>query len=330
MPQYRKLNVNILSSPDVDAMPNDFIRLAWTWLPLICTRDGTGLLHTTLIKSQLFPMRSDVTVDMIDQAFSYFEKAGLITVYEVDGRWYYHVINFVKYQGVTIKESPSPYPPPPPELVESKSRPTPDLLQTNSRPGQSPMNIESASEYEDESESEDVEPFRVLFDAFLDASGISELMLVGHKAVDEITNKWIPANVTPDEIRTAIKALQDKGYNITGPWSITNSINMIRSKNKGKAAKPGSAYKLPDDWNDETESYDDEEDVPEFDIKWQTFIQQYVGSRRWQNLLEFGGYDDSGKVIVKVPEVAMAEAESRFSSTFKRYFGEYVLEGIAV
>ena len=91
MPQYRKLNSNILTSPDVDAMPDDFTRLAWTWLPLICTRDGTGQMHTTLIKSQLFPMRRDVTEEMIEQAFAYFAQAGLITVYEVAGRQYFYV-----------------------------------------------------------------------------------------------------------------------------------------------------------------------------------------------------------------------------------------------
>ena len=327
MPQYRKLNSNILSSPDVDAMPDDFTRLAWTWLPLICTRDGTGLFHPTLIRSQLFPMRRDVSEQMIEDAFGYFETAGLITTYEVDGRWYYHVLNFAKYQGVTIKESQSPYPPPPPDLVKNKSRSSQELVKSNDGQSQSPMNIESASD--DELESESIEPFRVLFDAFLSASGISELMLVGHKAVDEITNKWIPSGVTADEVKGAVKALQNKGYNITGPWSITNTINMIRSKNKGKAPKPGSAYKLPDDWND-YESYDEEDDAPEGDINWQTFVREYVKDRRWQNLLVYGGYDVNGKVVINVPEVSMAEAESRFGSTLARYYmGNVRLAGVA-
>jgi hypothetical protein len=274
-------------------------------------------------------MRGDVTVDMIDQAFSYFEDAGLITVYEVDGRWYYHVRNFAKYQGVTIKESQSPYPPPPQDLVKSKSRPTQELVQTNSVPSQSPMNMNIESEYESESESESVEPFRELFDAFLSATGISELMLVGHKAVDEITGKWIPSGVSVDEVRSAAKQLQDKGYNITGPWSLTNTINMIRSGKKGSANKSASErYKV--DVDDEAEYYDDEDDTPEVDTKWRTFVEQYVKDRRWQNLLEYGGYDDSGNVVIHVPEASMAEAQSRFGSTLDRYYmGNVRLAGVA-
>jgi len=273
-------------------------------------------------------MRSDVTVDMIDQAFSYFEKAGLITTYEVDGRWYYHVLNFSKYQGITIKESPSPYPPPPQELVKSKSVPSQELVQTNSVPSLPLVNMNIESEYESESASD--EPFRILFDAFLEATGISELMLVGQKAVDEITGKWIPSDVTPAEVVSAVKALQDKGYNITGPWSITNSINMIRSGKKGSANKPLSEkYKLPEDYDDEEEYEDDDE--PEVDTKWTTFLEQHVKDIRWRNLLEYGGYDVNGKVVIHVPEASMAEAKSRFGSTLDRYYlGNARLEGVAI
>ena len=327
MPRYRKLSVNILTSPDVDAMPDDFTRLVWTWLPLICTRDGTGLLHTTLLKSQLFPMRRDVTVDMIDQAFSHFEDAGLITIYEVDGRMYYHVRNFAKYQGVTIKETPSPYPPPTPESIKSSARPTPELLQSKSGLGLPLMNIESESESEVESES--VEPFRILFDAFLEATGISELMLVGHKAVDEINGKWIPSNVTPEEVRNAARQLQDKNYSITGPWSLTNTINMLRSGKKSSANKPLSEkYKLPDGYDNE-KIYDDDDDEPQPDTKWKLFIED-VPSQRWKNLLEYSGYDDDGKVIIHVPEALLPEAQSRFGSSLDRYYlGQFTLQGVA-
>ena len=181
---------------------------------------------------------------------------------------------------------------------------------------------------QDEEEEISDEPFRILFDAFLDASGISELMLVGHKAVDEITGKWIPANVTPDEVKAAIKTLQGKDYNISGPWSITNTINMQRSGKKGSANKPLSEkYKLPEDYDDEEEYEDDDE--PVVDTKWTTFIEQHVKDVRWRNLLEFGGYDGSGKAVIHVPEASMAEAKDRFGSTLSRYYlGNVVLAGV--
>ena len=325
MPRYRKLHTSTIDSLDIDAMPDDFHRLTWVLLPLILCRDGRGMYYPTWLRSKLYPLRSDVTDSMVTNVFAWYERRGMIVSYEVDGRRYFYIPTWQKFQGITTKESESPYP----EPLQSSARQAPDLLQTNSIPSQSPMNIESESESESEDASASVEPFRILFDAFLDASGISELMIVGSRAVDEINNKWIPSGVTPDEVKGAVKALQDKGYNITGPWSVTNTINMVRSKKKGKSARPGSEYKLPDDWNDY--EMDDKDDVkPEGDAKWRMFIDEYVKSRRWQNLLEFGGYDDSGKVIVKVPDAAMAEAESRLGSMFRRYLGEYILEGIAV
>lgn len=323
MPQYRKLNSNILTSPDVDAMPDDFTRLAWTWLPLICTRDGTGQMHTTLIKSQLFPMRRDVTEEMIAMAFRYFEHAGLITVYEVAGRIYFYVRNFHKYQGVTTKESPSPYPPPP-DNGKSNSVPTPEQLQSNARVGLPLVNIESDSEYDFESASDT--PFRKLLDAFIEATGIQETMLNLYKATEEINGKWIPGSVTPEEVKAAAKQLIDKQYSITGPWSLTNSINMMRSSKKASANKPASEkYKLPDDYDDDELEADDE---PEVDIKWQNFVQEYVKDKRWQNLLEYGGCID-GVTVIHVPDTVMDEAESRFGKTLDRYFmGKAQLEGV--
>ena len=188
---------------------------------------------------------------------------------------------------------------------------------------------EDKDEQEDEQEKVD-EPFRILFDAFLQSSGIAETMLNLQRAADVVSKEWIPANVTADEVKSAITALQNKGYNITGPWSITNSINMQRSGKKGSANKPLSEkYKLPEDYDEEEEYEDDDE--PVVDTKWQTFVEQHVKDVRWRNLLEYGGYDGSGKVVIHVPETAMAEAKSRFGSTLSRYYlGNFVLESVAI
>ena len=328
MPQYRKLFVKVVDSPSFNEMPDDFTRLTWVLLPLICCREGRAIDHPNWLSSKLFPYRTDVTHKMISDAFNWFEDNELITRYEVQGRKYLFITNWYRYQGNTSKESESIHPPPP-EPVKTNSRPTQELVQSKS--GQSlplvNMNIESISE--DEVESEEVEPFRELFDAFLEATGISELMLVGHKAVDEISNKWIPSNVTADEVRNAARQLQDKGYSITGPWSITNTINMLRSGKKASANKPASEkYKLPDDYDDD-EMMDDDEAV-EDDTKWQTFVQQHVKDRRWQNLLEYGGEVD-GVTVIHVPETVMDEAMSRFGSTLSRYYMNAVtLQGVPV
>jgi len=327
MPQYRKLYTKTLESLDIAKMPDDFTRLTWLMLPLVCCREGRGMDYATWLRSKLYPLRQDVTDDMVQDAFDWFASNGMIVRYQVDGRRYFYIKTWFEYQGNTSKETASIYPGP--ELVKSSAGVTPELVESKSREGLPLMNIESASAYESESASESVEPFRELFDAFLDATGISEMMIVGHKAVTEINDKWIPSGVTVDEVKAAAKTLQDKNFNISGPWSLTNTINMLRSGKKSSANKPLSEkYKLPDGYDNE-KIYDDDDDEPQPDTKWQTFVQEYVKDRRWKNLLEYGGTVD-GKVIIHVPEAAMAEAQDRFGSTLSRYYlGEVVLQGVA-
>lgn len=83
-----------------------------------------------------------------------------------------------------------------------------------------------------------------LLNAFLESTGIARVMLDEDKAVSEINQRWIPGGVTPDDVREAAKELLEKGYSVAGPWSLTNSINAIKSKS-AKSAKPDfSAYKV--------------------------------------------------------------------------------------
>ena len=72
-------------------------------------------------------------------------------------------------------------------------------------------------------------PYRKLFDAFLEQSGIKETLINIPKANRSIDN-WIKAGVTEDQVKRAIIELQDKEFAITGPWSIDNAINIILSR----------------------------------------------------------------------------------------------------
>ena len=93
-------------------------------------------------------------------------------------------------------------------------------------------------EEEDKEEDEDkgyspATPFRLLLDTFLDASGCKETLLSPPRVADEV-RKWLSAGVTEEEIRTAVAELQNKNFSISGPWSITNSINIVKGKNNHK------------------------------------------------------------------------------------------------
>lgn len=111
MPQYRKLHVKATESLDINEMPDDFTRLLWVMLPLGLCRDGRGMDNPAWIKAKIMPLRTDVTLSDIEGAMVWFDGAGMIERYVVDGRSYFQVTNWQKYQGATSKEAESPYPP---------------------------------------------------------------------------------------------------------------------------------------------------------------------------------------------------------------------------
>ena len=146
MPRYRKLHTKTVESLDVNDMPDDFTRLLWVLLPLGLCAEGRGVDNARWVQSKIFPLRLDVTIEMIGSAMAWYESRGMLVRYQVDGRGYFHIPTFHRYQGNTIKEAASEYPAPPGAALDPgenepgdldepgapSSRPTPDLLQTNS------------------------------------------------------------------------------------------------------------------------------------------------------------------------------------------------------
>ncbi len=132
MPKYRKLHTKTVESLDINDMPDDFTRLMWVLLPLGLCSEGRGLDNPAWIKSKIFPLRLDVTPEMIGAAMDWYAHRGMVRRYTVDGRDYFCIPTWHKYQGDTQREAESDYPPPP-EMDKQNSRPTHDLLTTSSR-----------------------------------------------------------------------------------------------------------------------------------------------------------------------------------------------------
>jgi len=153
MPTWRKLHVKTTESLDLDAMPDDFTRLLWLMLPLKLCKYGRGLYSPAWVRSMVFPLRDDVTQDMVGVALEWFVKREMLIPYEVEGRAYFFVPSFPRYQGNTSKEANSDYPAPP-DLLQTNSGPTPDLLQTNSgtdadADADAKADVDAAAEQED-------------------------------------------------------------------------------------------------------------------------------------------------------------------------------------
>lgn len=129
MPAWRKLHVKTVESLDFNDLPDDFSRLLWLLLPLKLCRDGRGPDIPQWVISSLFPLRSGVSHEQVVSSFGVYHELGMIERYEVNGRKYFQVKNWQKYQGKTDREAESPYPPP-------ESGVSQDLLMSRSGVGQ--------------------------------------------------------------------------------------------------------------------------------------------------------------------------------------------------
>lgn len=113
MPTWRKLHQKTTESLDINELPDDFTRLLWILLPLGLDREGRGLDNPSWIKAKIVPLRTDVTLDQIIAAVDCFAERGMLLRYQIDGRRYFAIPTWHKYQGDTSREAGSPFPPPP-------------------------------------------------------------------------------------------------------------------------------------------------------------------------------------------------------------------------
>ncbi|MFA7254036.1 MAG: DnaD domain protein [Patescibacteria group bacterium] len=141
MVKYRQTHTKILDSFDFNEMPDDFIRVCWVLLPLILDSEGRGIYSMSWIKSKMYPMRDDVSIEKLQTAFDWIKRRKMIVVYNHCGHDYFYIPTWKEHQSGTQKEAKS-------------SLPTPELVQTISGVNpEAPEVTASASESESASES---------------------------------------------------------------------------------------------------------------------------------------------------------------------------------
>jgi hypothetical protein len=150
MPQWRKLHVKTLDSVDINEMPDDFTRLLWVLLPLVLDSQGRAIDNNGWLRSKVFPMRQDVTAAQVEQAVSWFAERGMVERYEVDGRRFFQVPTFGKYQGKTDREAASVIP----EPVKQSRKKSAEKVMSNSRPTHDQVTTRSSSDVEVDAEVE--------------------------------------------------------------------------------------------------------------------------------------------------------------------------------
>lgn len=119
MPKYRQLHTKILDSYDFSEMPDDFCRVFWLLLTVVVDGEGRAMDNPAWIRSKMFPLREDVSAQKINGAIDWLASRGMVIRYTSNGRGYFYLPTFKKYQTGTDKEGKSVLP-------------TPDLLRTYS------------------------------------------------------------------------------------------------------------------------------------------------------------------------------------------------------
>jgi len=240
MPQWRKLHVKTIDSVDINAMPDDFTRLLWLLLPLVLDSKGRAIDNSAWLRSKVFPMREDVTTEQVEQAVTWYAARGMVVRYEVDGRRYFHVPTFEKYQGKTDREAASVIPDPvkqtprkPRVSVTTNSRPTHELVQSKSS-----SDVEVDAEVEEKTHAgqnqpapasaPEPDPVKELAAVFEQAAGVKLPEPSGEKAKKTVgVTWWHPlremvklANGNSEQLlRAAVKQLRAKNLNVSSPQS---------------------------------------------------------------------------------------------------------------
>lgn len=127
MPKYRQLHLKTLDSFDFNEMPDDFTRVCWMLLMLILDSEGRGIYNMGWVRSKMFPIRQDISLDELQKSFDWLANRKMIKIYRVGERDYFYVPKWKYYQTGTKKEAPSNLPQPS-DLVRSNSEATPEQV----------------------------------------------------------------------------------------------------------------------------------------------------------------------------------------------------------
>ncbi len=236
MPKYRALHLKIIDSFDFNEMPNDFFRVTWMLLTLVVDSAGRGIDNAAWIRSKMYPLREDVTATAITAAFDWFAQRGMIVRYIVNGKSYFFIPSFDKYQSHLEREAKSTLPAP--ETLMSNS----GVTQEESKRKSAAYVYESVNESVNESviESVCVKEERLFEKNELSTTFEKAANILAHspqkwmKAIDSLTAK----GATPEDITCAVQELRTKGYTIIGPWSIENAVINVMGKRKTSTIIP--------------------------------------------------------------------------------------------
>ena len=92
----RIISKKISFNPDMEKLSNDTSRLLFTWTITHLDRDGLIYGNPGILKSIVFPRRSDIDIKDVDKYIREWCEAGLTILYENNNEQYLYFIGFKK------------------------------------------------------------------------------------------------------------------------------------------------------------------------------------------------------------------------------------------
>jgi len=104
MARGRFITKDICLDKTVNDINDPWSMLAFTWLITHADCEGRVYGDPAIVKSLIFPRRTDITIEQIDGYITEWNSKGLIILYEVDGDRFIEFPNFLKHQVGLIKD----------------------------------------------------------------------------------------------------------------------------------------------------------------------------------------------------------------------------------
>lgn len=278
MARGRMVTNQITRDKDVDALSSDTARLMFTWMITLADREGRIDGDPSIVKSDVFPRRRDITVEQVESYLYEFKQLGLIIWYEAKGDLFVFFPAFLKNQRNMRpeREPESEIPPPPveaireyihqfadkkPEVcrqlagflsaeVEVEVKEKEKLKGSGSgsggnatRNGDGSLPILEISDHTLDDQEIELLTAEDLATAFSDATGLPQPIYSNSGSVwHEDFAKLLAQGVEPEDIRLAVEELTEKKYNIVGPQSILKPAQVCMTKRLAKEIKMKRAY----------------------------------------------------------------------------------------
>ena len=232
MPRGRFISKEISFDKTVNELSCFESMLAFTWLIPHLDREGRIYGDPAVVRSTIFPRRSDITIEQMESFIQEWHDNALIIWYEVDGDKYIWFPNFEKHQvGLNkSREAESTIPAPSEQDMEQfmiRSGVSQDEITVKLSRSLSLSKVKLKVKEKDEVQEKRT-TFPSLTDYFHELSGL------------KITEQWSSAEerlrkagITPSVLEQAWMEIKDKqGYKIVGLQSMVNACMAVKnSKN---------------------------------------------------------------------------------------------------